>query len=105
MMYLKTREDQQQALSQAWQVLVPGSHLYLWDIDLYQRPDTKKNFYLIRLRYQVGKNRKETAYGARFPVDRRGEDYYLQLAGEVDFQHRSTERISNLLYLEFVKPK
>jgi ubiquinone/menaquinone biosynthesis C-methylase UbiE len=104
MMYMKTREDHQTVMRQAWRVLKPTGRLLVWDIDLSKRPITKKEFYIVRLRYRVGNYGKGTGYGAKWPNESRGEAYYIQLAREAGFQHLTTERNANLFYLEFIKP-
>jgi ubiquinone/menaquinone biosynthesis C-methylase UbiE len=104
MMYLKNREDHQQVLIQTWRVLKPAGHLLIWDIDLQERPKTSKEFYLVRLRYQVGTYIKETGYGVKWPDVPRREAYYIQLARKIGFNHLTTERFTHLFYLELVKP-
>jgi ubiquinone/menaquinone biosynthesis C-methylase UbiE len=103
MMYMKTREDHQKAISEAWRVLKPGGHLHLWDVDLSKLPDTKKEFYLVRLRYRVGDYEKGTGYGMRWPVELRSEEYYTHLAEETGFQLLTTERNKHIFYHVFIK--
>jgi len=103
MMYMKTREDHQKVMSEAWRVLKPGGHLHLWDVDLSKRPDTKKEFYLVRLRYRVGDYEKGTGYGMRWPVELRSEEYYTHLAEEAGFQLLTAERNKHIFYLVFLK--
>jgi ubiquinone/menaquinone biosynthesis C-methylase UbiE len=103
MMYLKTRGDHQQVISEAWRVLKPGAHLHLWDVDLSKRPGRRKEFYLVRLRYRVGEFENSTGYGMRWPEEPRGEEYYLQLASQAGFQHLTTAREKHIFYLMFIK--
>ncbi len=104
LMYMKTRQDHQQVTEQAWRVLKPGGHLLVWEIDLANRPQTRQERYMVRLRYRVGDFEKGTAYGARWPTEVRGEDYYRQLAREAGFEHLTTESVAHLMFLEFIKP-
>ena len=103
LMYMKTREDHQKVLNEAWRVLKPGGHLHLWDVDLSKRPDTKKEFYLVRLHYRVGDFEKGTGYGMKWPVEPRSVEYYLQLAEEAGFQLLTVERNKHIFYLVFIK--
>lgn len=103
MMYMKTREDHEKVLKEACRVMKPGGYLYLWDVDLSKRPDTKKEFYLLRLRYQVGQFKKGTGYGRKWPEEPRSEDYYIQLAREAGFQHFETERTGHVFQLTFTR--
>jgi len=103
MMYLKTRGDHQQVISEAWRVLKPGAHLHLWDVDLSKRPGRRKEFFLVRLRYRVGEFENGTGYGMRWPEEPRGEEYYLQLASQAGFQHLTTAREKHIFYLVFIK--
>ena len=103
MMYMKTREDHKKVMNEAWRVLKPGGRLLLWDVDLSKRTDTKKEFYLVRLRYRVGDYEKGTGYGMRWPDGLRSEEYYLQLAEETGFQLLTTERNKHIFYLVFIK--
>lgn len=104
LMYMKTPEDHKQVMKEAWRVLKPRGHLRVWEIDLANRPQTKKERYIVRLRYRVGNVEKNTAYGARWPDEERGETYYRQLAREADFEHLTTERVAHFMFLEFIKP-
>jgi SAM-dependent methyltransferase len=103
LMYMKTRDDHKKVMSEAWRVLKSGGHLHLWDVDLSKRADTKKEFYLVRLRYRVGDYEKGTGYGMRWPDEPRNEGYYLQLAEEAGFQLLITERNKHIFYLMFIK--
>ena len=103
MMYMKTREDHQKVLQEAWRVLKPGGRFYLWEIDLAERPVTDKEFYCVMLRYRVGDFEMGTGYGTQWPYEPRGEAYYMQLAEEAGFQHLATERIGHILYFVLAK--
>ena len=103
MMYIKSQEDQQKVLSEAWRVLKPDGHLHIWDVDLSQHPCTDKEFYLVRLRYRIGEYEAGTGYGMRWPNDCRSEEHYVHLAQEAGFQLLSTERKMHVFYLVFVK--
>ena len=103
MMYLKTQNDHQKVMGEAWRVLKPGAHLHLWDVDLSKYPAKRKEFYLVRLRYRVGEYESTTGYGMRWPEEPRGEEYYLQLASQAGFQHLTTAREKHIFYLVFIK--
>ena len=96
LMYMKTREDHEQVMKEAWRVLKPARRMLVWEIDLSNRPPTRKERYMVRLRYRVGDFEKGTAYGARWPNEARGEAYYRQLAREAGFDHLTTEHSCSL---------
>ena len=104
LMYMKTRQDHERVMKEAWRVLEPGGHLLVWEIDLANRPQTRQERYMVRLRYRVGNFEKGTAYGARWPSEARGEAYYRQLARETGFEYLTTERVAHFMFFEFVKP-
>jgi SAM-dependent methyltransferase len=103
MMYMKTREDHLMVMKEAWRVLKPGGSFHLWDVDLSFRRDTRKEKYLVRLRYQVGDYTKGTAYGARWPAETRDVTYYTRLARDAGFQHRATDRLDHIFHISFFK--
>jgi ubiquinone/menaquinone biosynthesis C-methylase UbiE len=104
LMYMKTRQDHERVMKEAWRVLKPGGHLLVWEIDLANRPQTRQERYMVRLRYRVGNFEKGTAYGARWPSEARGEAYYRQLAREAGFEQPTTERTAHFMFFEFIKP-
>jgi ubiquinone/menaquinone biosynthesis C-methylase UbiE len=104
LMYMKTREDHLKVMQEAWRVLKPAGRMLVWEIDLSNRPQTRKERYIVRLRYRVGDFEKRTAYGVRWPNEARGEAYYLQLAGEAGFDHLTTEHVAHFMFFEFLKP-
>jgi ubiquinone/menaquinone biosynthesis C-methylase UbiE len=105
LMYMKSREDHQKVLSEAWRVLKEGGALKIWDVDLAERPETDKEFYLVGLRYRVGEYEAGTGYGMKWPPESRSVEYYIHLAQEAGFRHISTERQKHTFHLEFVKPE
>ncbi len=103
MMYMKTAEDHQKVMREVWRVLKPRGRLYIWEVDLPERPATDKEFYLVPLRYRVGDYEMGTGYGMRWPDGPRGEAYYIQLVEDAGFQHLATERCSHILYFVLAK--
>lgn len=105
MMYMKTRDDHQKVMAEAFRVLKPGGRLYMWDIDLSKRTANKKAAYMVPVQYQVGQFKKGTAYGVRWPDQIRDETYYLELAREAGFQHLETVRIGQAFKFTFTKQR
>ena len=103
LMYVKSQEDQQKILEEAWRVLKPGGYLHVWDVDLSENPKTDKELYIVLLSYVVGDKEIGTGYGQRWPDESRGEKYYLTLAKASGFQHISTERNKHIFYMLFQK--
>ena len=103
LMYLKTQVDQQKAFEEIGRVLRPGGHLLVWDIDLSERPEPDKEFYVVQLRYRVGGEEFGTGYGQRWPKETRSTAYYIELAGKAGLQHIQTEKNKHAFYLLFQK--
>ncbi len=103
LMYVKSREDQQQIFKEAARVLKPGAILHIWEVDLEERPQTDLEFYIVSLCCRVRDLEINTGYGVRWPEEARGEQYYVRLAEEAGFQHLSTERVKHTFHLVFRK--
>ena len=103
LMYIKNQEDQRKVFEEACRVLKPGGSLRIWEVDLAERPETDKEFFILVLRYRVGDSEIGTGYGARWPTEPRGAEYYIALAEDAGFQHVRTERNEHTFYLLFKK--
>ena len=103
MMYIRSMEDHQKIFKEIYRVVRPGGFFYLWEVDLAERLDTDKEFYVVNLRYKVNNEEFETGYGQRWPDEPRGEQYYLSLAREAGFHHLETERNGNTFTMAFQK--
>ena len=103
MMYVKSAADQQKIFAEAFRVLKPGSTFSVWDIDLSERPETDKDFFMVHLVYKVKAVEKETGYGMKWPPEPRGEGHYLSLGQEAGFTHLRTERNKHIFQIVFQK--
>jgi len=103
LMYLKTQEDQQKVLQEAWRVLKPKGFLHVWDFDLAERPETDKEIYVVQLHYRIGEFEKGTGYGQRWPEEPRSREYYIELADQAGFRHIQTEQNKHAFYILFQK--
>ncbi len=104
LMYFKTREDQRRALQEAFRVLKPGGRLHLWEINLPEKPETHKEFYLVFIRYRVGDYEMGTGYGQRWPQEPRGMDDYIRLAEDAGFVLETSQRNQHTFMLVLRKP-
>lgn len=103
LMYLKTREDQQQVFREISRVIKLGGTFHLWDIDLGVKPDTDHDNYIVHLEYILGEKSKQTGYGSRWPEEPRGLDDYLDLAAKAGLQKLESTRIGHTFYLKLEK--
>ena len=103
LMYIRQREDQLKILEEAWRVLKPNGTLHLWEVDLSERPQTDKEFYLVHLFYRISEEVTESGYGQRWPEEPRSEDHYITMAKEVGFRDTSIKRNKNTFYAKLIK--
>ena len=103
LMYVRQREDQLKILEEAWRVLKPNGTLHLWEVDLSERPQTDKEFYLVHLFYRISEEVTESGYGQRWPEEPRSEDHYITMAKEVGFRDTSIKRNKNTFYAKLIK--
>lgn len=99
LMYIKTKDDQIKVFQEAARVLKPGGKLHIWDVDLKERPETDKEFYIIHLSYKIGQVDKETGFGMRWPEESRGRGDYLKMAKTVGLYEETTHQVGNTFYL------
>jgi len=88
-------------MSEIQRVLRPGAYFHLWDVDLSERPETDKEYYIVFVHYTVGDFEIGTGYGHKWPDEERNVEYYIDLAEEFGFKHISTERNEHLFHLIF----
>lgn len=103
LMYLKSREDQQQVFLEISRVMKPGGIFHLWDIDLGDRPDTEHEIFIVHLEYVIDGEAHRTGYGSRWPGDARSLDYYQALAKEAGLDTLESERAGETFYLKLAK--
>lgn len=99
LMYLKEKDDQIKVFQEVARVLKPGAIFHIWDVDLAEKPETDKEFYIVHLRYKTGLEYKETGYGMRWPKNPRGMKDYLEMADIVGFVEDTTRRVGNTFHL------
>jgi len=99
LMYLKERADQIKVFQEAARVLKPGGKFHIWEVDLGNLSETDKEFYIVHLRYKIGKEYIETGYGMRWPKEPRGLGDYLEMAEKVGLEEESILRVENTFHL------
>ena len=103
LMYLNNHEDLQRTFRETHRVLRPGGSLYIWDVEIPERPDTDKEVFLVLLNISVGGDVVETGYGHRWPNEPRGFAYYEALASEVNLVVSRSGHIGSVFHLQLVK--
>lgn len=103
LMYLKQRDHLQAVFREVYRVLRPGGKLYIWDVEIPDRPQTDKEVFLVLLKITVGEDVIETGYGQRWLEEPRGIAYYEALAGEANLKISSLDQIGSVIYLQMVK--
>jgi ubiquinone/menaquinone biosynthesis C-methylase UbiE len=103
LMYIKGREDQQEVFREIRRVLRPGGSLYVWDVEIPERPETDKDVFLVLLNISVGGDIVETGYGQRWPQEPRGVTHYEMLARDVSLKIVHREHIGSVFHLELAK--
>lgn len=103
LMYLKDQEDHRKVFAELARVLKPGGFFHMWDVDLTERPQTDKEYYVVQIQYRVDGKEFKTSYGQKWPKEVRNEDYYTALAIEAGLRLVSKVRNQNTFYLVFQK--
>ncbi len=103
LMYIKQRDHMQAVFREIHRVLRPGGKLFIWDVEIPERPETDKEAFLVLLKIAVGEDVIETGYGQRWPEEPRGTIYFEALAGEVGLKISSVDQIGSVFLLELVK--
>ena len=103
LMYIKENDDQLKVFQEVARVLKPGGKFHIWEVDLMEKPETDKEFYIVHLRYKTGLEYKETGYGMRWSTDPRGMKDYLEMAEAVGLVEDATRLVGNTFYLSLRK--
>jgi ubiquinone/menaquinone biosynthesis C-methylase UbiE len=103
LMYIKDKDDQIKVFQEVARVLKPGGKFHIWEVDLAEKPETDKEFYIVHLRYKTGLEYKETGYGMRWSKYPRGMKDYLEMAEVVGLVEDTTRLVGNTFYLSLRK--
>lgn len=99
LLYIKDKDDQIKVFQEVARVLKPGGKFHIWEVDLAEKPETDKEFYIVHLRYKTGPEYKETGYGMRWPKYPRGMKDYLEMAEAVGLVEDTSRLVGNTFYL------
>lgn len=103
LMYIKEKDDQIKVFQEVARVLKPGGKFHIWEVDLAEKPETDKEFYIVHLRYKIKGEFKETGYGMLWPKEPRGTKYYLEMAEAIGLVEDTTRFVGNTFYLSLRK--
>jgi ubiquinone/menaquinone biosynthesis C-methylase UbiE len=102
-MYIKSEQDQLKIFQEIHRVLKPGGVIHIWDIDIFDLPETDKDVYVLNLVYKIRGKSKETGYGMPKLEKPRGLQYYLDMAKKTGFKEKNSELIEHTFYSQLVK--
>ena len=90
--------------NEAFRVLAPGGRFLIWDIDLPQCLDEKKDIVAFYLTAKLPDREIEVGYGAKWPDQRQGLSYYTEIAERVGFSVSDIQESGGVFHLELQKP-
>ena len=102
-MYIKSEEDQLKIFQEVHRVLKPGGVFHIWDIDIFDLPETDKDVYILHLIYKIRGESKETGYGMPKLEKPRGLQYYQDMARKAGFKEKNSEMIDHTFYSQLQK--
>lgn len=103
LMYIREKDDQIKVFQEVARVLKPGGKFHIWEVNLAEKPETDKEFYIVHLRYKTDVDYKETGYGMRWSKYPHGMKDYLEMAETVGLVEDTTRLVGNTFYLSLRK--
>ena len=103
LMYIQA-SDHEKTLEEVFRVLVSGGRFLIWDVDLPGCLDEEKDIVAFYLNIKLPDREIDTGYGTKWPEQRQGLPYYMEIAERVGFitsDHKESRRV---FYLELRKP-
>ena len=103
LMYIEG-SDHEKIFEEAFRVLVSGGRFLIWDVDLPQCSDEEKDIVAFYLTIKLPNREVETGYGTKWPEQRQGLPYYVEIAERVGFIASNHEESGRVFSLELQKP-
>jgi ubiquinone/menaquinone biosynthesis C-methylase UbiE len=102
LMFMK-EEDQAKAVKEIFRVLAPGGRLLLWEVNIPERVDPKKDVFIVPLNIKLPKSEVKTGYGCFWPPKVHDASYFLKLAESAGFKVASQKPAGQTFFLELQK--
>jgi ubiquinone/menaquinone biosynthesis C-methylase UbiE len=104
LMYIKTRADYGRVFGEVFRVLKAGGRFLIWDVNVPQRMDEKRDIFVVPLLVKVNDKEIETGYGQPWPEEAHDLGFYLDLAEESGFQVVKQQKNERVFFLQLQKP-
>jgi ubiquinone/menaquinone biosynthesis C-methylase UbiE len=102
LMFMK-EEDQAKAVKEIYRVLTPGGRFLLWEVNIPERIDSKKDVFIVPLNIKLPKSEVQTGYGCLWPPNIHDVKYFIELAESAGFKVIAQKPTGRTFYLELQK--
>jgi ubiquinone/menaquinone biosynthesis C-methylase UbiE len=103
LMYIPAAE-QKKVFEEVFRVLESKGRFLIWDLNLPQRLDDKKDIVVIYLEVKLPDLYIETGYGTRWPEQVQDLAYYKKIAQQAGFITAEQKEDGRVFYMELQKP-
>lgn len=104
LMYLKSKPDHEEVLSEVFRVLKPGGQFLIWDVSVPQRPKGEERNYLVPVMVAVKDRVVDTGYGQPWPEEEHDLAFFVDLAEKSGFQVMEQREDGQTFFLQLQKP-
>ncbi|MBN1486343.1 MAG: class I SAM-dependent methyltransferase [Anaerolineae bacterium] len=104
LMYVKEIADQKQIFDEVYRVLKSGGEYLIWDVNIPEQQDEKRDIFVIPLKIKVASKEVETGYGQLWPPESRPMAFYVRLAQESGFRVMQEKDQGRIFFLRLQKP-
>lgn len=97
-------DDHAQVLQEIFRVLKPGGQLFLWEIEIQQRPEAQKDMLVFPLQVTLPSTVIQTGYGTPYTEKPVKLEDYTMLVKECGFEVLEQHKAGRTFFCQFVKP-
>ncbi len=101
MMYMQM-SDHYQVFKEIYRVLKSNGEVFLWDLNIPDKPKTDKKFYAIKLEIDIGDKKIETGYGTRWGK-KFNMEHYINLGTTVGLTINETDIHGETYFMKYQK--
>ncbi|MHA2037773.1 MAG: class I SAM-dependent methyltransferase [Promethearchaeota archaeon] len=101
MMYIPL-DDHKKIFEEVYRVLKPNGELFLWDLVIPKRENSKKEAYIIMLKVEIDEKIIDSGYGIKWQKEQEAS-HYLKLGNDVGFEVLDQKIEENLFFIKYKK--